>query len=164
MFTLQELNAPKASTQLVSLSSSSSFSVRSYFGYVVRRFKFLAHSCDSNRNTQNNGICVRRLDNQTYYGVLEEIHELSYINNNSVIIFKCKLFDTNPTKRRVQYHKNRMNIFVKDRGMRMNHLYLHLKQNKFFRWMICSTIHTGELLNTLDIDIYGIFQKQMWTM
>ena len=76
--------------------------------------KFLTHSRDSNRNTQNSGICVYGPDNQKYYGVLEEIYELSYINDNSVILFKCKWFDTNPTKRIVQQYKNRMSIFVKD--------------------------------------------------
>ena len=114
MFSLQDLNAPEASTQLVSLSSGSSFSVKSYSGCVVNGVKFLTHSRDSNRNTQNSGICVCGPDNQKYYGVLEEIYELSYINDNSVILFKCKWFDTNPSKRRVQQHKNRMSIFVKD--------------------------------------------------
>ena len=90
MFSFQELNAPEASTQLVLLSFGHIFSVRSYLSCVINEVKFLTHSSDSNRNTQNSSICVRGLDNQTYYGVLEEIYELSYINDNSIIIFKSK--------------------------------------------------------------------------
>ena len=76
--------------------------------------KFLTHNRDSNRNTQNNDIFVCEPDNQTYYEVLEEIYELFYINDNSIIIFKCKWFDTHQRKKRVQQHKDGTSIFVKD--------------------------------------------------
>ena len=95
-----------------------------------------------------------------YYGVLEEIYELSYINDNSIIIFKCEWFNTHPGKKRVQQHKNRMSIFVKDLWYE-NEPFILASQEKqvFFMWMLCSMGHTRELLSTLDIDIYGIFQK-----
>ena len=63
MFILQELNVLEETTQLVSLSSGSSFSVRSYSGCVVNRVKFLTYNQDNNRNIQNSGICVHGPDN-----------------------------------------------------------------------------------------------------
>ena len=114
MYNLREQNAPEATDQLVSLASGSSFSVRSYPGCVVNGVKFLTFNRDINRSTQNSGICVCGPDNLTYYGVLEDIYELSYINNNSVVLFKCKWFDTRPGKKRVQNYKNKKSVFVKD--------------------------------------------------
>ena len=93
----------------------------------MNRIKFPTYNQNNNRNTQNSGICVRRPDNQTYYGVLEEIYELSYINDNSVILFKCKWFNTRLGRNRVQQHKNRTSIFVKDLWHENESLYLHLK-------------------------------------
>ena len=49
-----------------------------------------------------------------FYGVLEDIYELSYLNDNSVTLFKCLWFDTRPRKKRIQHYKNRISVFVKE--------------------------------------------------
>lgn len=103
-----------ATNQLVSLASGSSFYVRSYSGFMVNGVEFLTCDRDRERCTKNSGICVHEPDDQIYYGVLEEILDLSYINNNSVNLFKCKWFDTQAERRRIQRYKNITNIFFKD--------------------------------------------------
>ena len=114
IFNIRKQNEPEANDQIFSLSSGSSFSCRSYPGCVVNGVKFLTRNRDMNRSTQNSGVCVRGPDNQMFYGVLEDIYELSYLNDNSVTLFKCLWFDTRPGKKRIQNYKNRVSVFVKE--------------------------------------------------
>ena len=72
--------------------------------------KFVAYKRDIRRKTQNSGVFVHGLQNEEYYGVLEEIFQLSYLNGNFVVLFKCRWFDN----RKIKRYKNRTSIFVKD--------------------------------------------------
>lgn len=114
MFAQHELKAPETTEDLVSLSFGSSFSVKSYPRCIVNGVKFLIQSQDIMRTTQNSGVFVRGRDNQVYYGILEDIYELTYARENYVILFKCKWFATNPRKRRVLKYKNKLSIYIKD--------------------------------------------------
>ena len=60
--------------------------------------KYVIHSRDQKLKTQNSGIMVPSVDGVNYYGVLEEILELSYMMGCSIILFKCRRFDTRRTK------------------------------------------------------------------
>ncbi|PON91048.1 LOW QUALITY PROTEIN: hypothetical protein TorRG33x02_130790 [Trema orientale] len=100
------LGSPEATDELYVLASQSDFRAYSYPGCVVNGVKFLAHSRDVRRKTQNSGVCVSGIEDNTFYGVLEEVLELSYIKGCSVILFRCKWFDTKPKKKRIQRSKN----------------------------------------------------------
>lgn len=39
----------------------------------MESIKFLTYGRDINRTTHNNGVSIRELDSQTYYGVVEDI-------------------------------------------------------------------------------------------
>ena len=54
---------------------------------------------DEGHVTQNNGVMVEGLS-FNYYGVLVSVIELIYEKGMSVVLFKCKWFNTDPTRRR----------------------------------------------------------------
>ncbi|XP_050387917.1 uncharacterized protein LOC126804334 [Argentina anserina] len=63
-------------------------------GCFVNGVKFVTLQRDINHKTQNYGVMVHG-DNFPYYGVLLAVVELMY-GNMSVVLFKCKWFNTNP--------------------------------------------------------------------
>ena len=107
-------NISETTDQLISLPCGSNFNVRSYSGCVVNGVKFLSFNRDIRRKMQNCGVFVRGSENEECYGVLEEILELLYLNDNSVILFKCIWFDTRQERKKIQQYKNRTSISVKD--------------------------------------------------
>nr|GEX54435.1 hypothetical protein [Tanacetum cinerariifolium] len=60
---------------------------------VVNGVRFVVHSRDERRTTQNSGICSPGLDGEMYYGQLEQILEFSYLSFKTVL-FRVKWFDT----------------------------------------------------------------------
>ena len=62
--------------------------------------------------TQNSGISVPGTDGNIFYGRLEEIQELNYMDTYSVVLFKCKWFDTNPRKKKIIVEKNITSIAI----------------------------------------------------
>ncbi|CAH9095946.1 unnamed protein product, partial [Cuscuta epithymum] len=118
IFSLQECSTPEVNKQLVSLAFRSSPTFKSYPGCIVNGVKFLTHRRDMNRSTQNSGISVKGLDDEVFYGQLEDIYELSYGGNNSVVLFKCKWYNTSLDRRGkrkgTKEYKNKMSICIKD--------------------------------------------------
>ncbi|GJY41159.1 reverse transcriptase domain-containing protein [Tanacetum coccineum] len=61
---------------------------------IVNGVRFVVHSRDERRTTQNNGICSPGgNDGEMYYGQLQEILEFSYLSFK-VVLFRVKWFDT----------------------------------------------------------------------
>jgi hypothetical protein len=58
----------------------------------------VVHSRDVRRTTQNSGISTTGPDGTKYYGLLEDILELSYLHSCKVVLFRCKWFKTNNIK------------------------------------------------------------------
>ncbi|KAL9676132.1 hypothetical protein QQ045_004345 [Rhodiola kirilowii] len=65
----------------------------------VNGVKFVTEERDRKLKTQNCGVMVQTEGDVTYYGVLEEVVSLRYAEGMSVIVFKCRWFNTDPTKR-----------------------------------------------------------------
>ena len=68
-------------------------------GCFVNGVKFVTSERDEGHVTQNNGVMVEGLG-FNYYGVLVSVIELIYGNRMPVVLFKCKWFNTDPTRRR----------------------------------------------------------------
>ncbi|KAL6204857.1 hypothetical protein ACLB2K_022124 [Fragaria x ananassa] len=68
-------------------------------GCFVNGVKFVTSERDEGHVTQNNGVMVEGLG-FNYSGVLVSGIELIYGNRMPVVLFKCKWFNTNPTRRR----------------------------------------------------------------
>ena len=112
MYDLREIGFLEATDDLFSLASGSSFSVKSYTGYVINDVKWLTYARDCTRKTQNSGVFVPGMEENTFYGRLDEILEFSYIFRNRVLLFICKWFDTDPKKKRLLTYKNITSIFI----------------------------------------------------
>ncbi|GJT23932.1 retrotransposon protein, putative, ty3-gypsy subclass [Tanacetum coccineum] len=72
--------------------------------------RFVVHSRDERRTTQNSGICSPgEMDREMYYGQLEEILDFSYMSFK-VVLFRVKWFDTRNEGRKIKRFVIRNNI------------------------------------------------------
>lgn len=67
---------------------------RCYSQCDVNGVRFVTWEQDRKLKTQNSGVMVESVDNNIYYGVLQEVVELVYPTGMSVIVFKCRWFNT----------------------------------------------------------------------
>ncbi|GJR61299.1 RNA-directed DNA polymerase, eukaryota [Tanacetum coccineum] len=96
------------SSELFALACGLSQTLVSVNSYVVNGVRFVVHSRDERRITQNNDICSPGPDGEMYYGQLEQILEFSYLSFKTVL-FRVKWFDTS-NKGRIQKFFIRNNI------------------------------------------------------
>nr|GEX65686.1 hypothetical protein [Tanacetum cinerariifolium] len=68
---------------------------------VVDGVRYVVHSRDERRITQNSGICSPSPDGEMYYGQLQEILEFKYLLFK-VMLFRVKWFDTRNQGRKVK--------------------------------------------------------------
>ena len=95
------------------MANKSNFTAFSYLGCVVNGVKFIVEKRDAKRKTQNSGVFVPSQDGLNFYGVLEEILELSYLKKDcSVLLFKCKWFDIDLKKKRIQEDSIFISVYV----------------------------------------------------
>nr|XP_009804797.1 PREDICTED: uncharacterized protein LOC104249960 isoform X1 [Nicotiana sylvestris] len=86
----------RANDELISLAVGPAPLVHRYSTFVVNGFRFHTKELALRRKMQNSGVLVRGDDsdsNKEYYGVLEDIYELSYVGNRKVYLFKCHWWD-----------------------------------------------------------------------
>nr|GEZ99097.1 hypothetical protein [Tanacetum cinerariifolium] len=96
------------SSELFALACGPSQTPISVNSCVVNGVRFVVHSRDERRTTQNSGICSPGLDEEMYFGQLEQILEFSYLSFKTVL-FRVKWFDTG-NKGRIQNFVIRNNI------------------------------------------------------
>ncbi|GJX59920.1 hypothetical protein Tco_0291310 [Tanacetum coccineum] len=99
-----------ASSELFALACGPTPTPISVNSCVVNGVRFVVHSRDERRTTQNNGICSPGdKDGEMYYGQLEEILEFSYMSFK-VVLFRVKWFDTSNEGRKVKRFVIRNNM------------------------------------------------------
>ncbi|GJY89840.1 hypothetical protein Tco_0505036, partial [Tanacetum coccineum] len=96
------------SSELFALACGPSQTPISVNSYVVNGVRFVVHSRDERRTTQNSGICSPGPDGEMYYGQLEQMLEFSYLSFKTVL-FRVKWFDTS-NKGRIKNFVIRNNI------------------------------------------------------
>ncbi|GKA26013.1 hypothetical protein Tco_0712122 [Tanacetum coccineum] len=97
---------------------------------VVNGVRFVVHSRDERRITQNSGICLPGPDEEMYYGQLEQILEFSFLSFKTVL-FRVKWFDTS-NKGRIQNFVIRNNITqIKANGEAFKNDQYILKQKSY---------------------------------
>ncbi|GJV51381.1 reverse transcriptase domain-containing protein [Tanacetum coccineum] len=96
------------SSELFALACGPSQTPISVNSCVVNGVRFVVHSRDELRTTQNSGICLPGPDGEMYYGQLEQILEFLYLSFKTVL-FRVKWFDTS-NKGRIQNFVIRNNI------------------------------------------------------
>ena len=109
---MQKSNATRTSVELYYLAQCPLLNVSSYSTCLVNGVWFLIYNQDSRRRTQNSGVSVPGTDDNTFYGQLEDILEFTYLNGFSVILFKCKWFNTDPTKKKIKIDNNITSINI----------------------------------------------------
>ncbi|OIT36080.1 hypothetical protein A4A49_58901, partial [Nicotiana attenuata] len=86
----------RVNDELIRLAVGPAPLVYRYSTFVVNGFRFHTKELALRRKMQNSGVLVRGDDsdsNKEYYGVLEDIYELSYVGNRKVYLFKCHWWD-----------------------------------------------------------------------
>lgn len=71
--------------------------VRKWDHYYINNYNFQTYSYGKNKSTMNYGVSVKGVDGVEYYGILEEVIELTYLGNGcsyKTILFKCDWFDS----------------------------------------------------------------------
>ncbi|KAL5574589.1 hypothetical protein UlMin_016288 [Ulmus minor] len=92
IYAMNRVHAPEVTHELLSLASKSNVFVSSYPACIVNGVRFVTHARDVRLKTQNSGVSVPGTENEMFYGQLQEILEFSYLNDFSVVLFKCKWF------------------------------------------------------------------------
>jgi hypothetical protein len=60
---------------------------------VVNGKLFRTVAQDKGKTTQNSGMCVPTVDDNTYYGKLTRIIEVEYYDTTRYVLFKCDWAD-----------------------------------------------------------------------
>ncbi|GJX21216.1 hypothetical protein Tco_0223893 [Tanacetum coccineum] len=94
---------PEVSTtsELFALACGPTWTPISINSCVVDGVRYVVHSRDERRTTQNSGICSPGPDGEMYYGQLQEILEFKYLLFK-VVLFRVKWFDTRNQGRKVK--------------------------------------------------------------
>ena len=87
---MHKVYTPEVTPELLSLTSKSNIVVSSYPACNVNGVRFVTHARDVRLKMQNSGMSVPGTENEIFYGQLQEILEFSYLNDFSVVLFKCK--------------------------------------------------------------------------
>ncbi|GKA73396.1 hypothetical protein Tco_0779698 [Tanacetum coccineum] len=99
-----------ATSELFALSCGRTPTPISVNSCVVNGVRFVMHSRDERRTTQNSGICLPGgKDGEMYYGQLQEIIKFSYLSFK-VVLFRVKWFDTSNEGRKVKHLVVRNNM------------------------------------------------------
>ncbi|KAL3834609.1 hypothetical protein ACJIZ3_009345 [Penstemon smallii] len=93
---LRRIRSPEVSDELLALASGPHFQISRCSGCIVEGVKYLTRERDSRRLTQNSGVSTESIHKGKtikFYGVLEDVIELSYVDNFRCVLFSCKWFD-----------------------------------------------------------------------
>ena len=99
---MQKSNPTGTSAELYSLAQDPLWNVSSYSACITNGVRFVTYNRDNRHKTQNSGVSVPGTDGNIFYGQLEDILEFTYLNDFSVILFKCKWFNTDPMKKKIK--------------------------------------------------------------
>ena len=122
MKALRSHGAVEATDDLYSLACKPDRRVSKYTGCIVDGVRFTVKDRDDRLTTQNSGVLVYEEledddngcgdERMEYYGILDEVVELNYIYDRSVVLFKCTWFDTDPKKKWVRrdFHFTSINV------------------------------------------------------
>ena len=106
-------------------------SVLSYSACVVNGIKFVCYARDINRTTQNSGVHVPGIDDQSFYGELQNVLVLQYLFNCHAV-FRCKWFDTDLRKKRIKRIQNITSIYVNPEWYKDNSFVLTTQARQVF--------------------------------
>ncbi|KAL3839280.1 hypothetical protein ACJIZ3_023871 [Penstemon smallii] len=96
IFGLRRIGSTEATAELLTLASGPDFHLTTCTGCIVEGVKYLTTKRDRRRLTQNSEVCTESMHKGKmikFYGVLEDIIELSYVDGFRCVLFGCNWFD-----------------------------------------------------------------------
>ena len=111
-FELRESGDSKMTDEVFALANGCMPTALSYTTCVVNGVKYTTYDRDINRITQNSGVFVPGLNDEPFYGVLQDVVVIQYIRGCSVVLMKCKWFDTDRIKKRILTYQNITSIYT----------------------------------------------------
>jgi len=82
--------------------------VRCWDHYYINNYNFHTYSYRKNKSSMNYGVSVKGVDGVEYYGILQEVIELTCLGTHQLyktIIFKCNCFDSTNGVNILQHYK-----------------------------------------------------------
>ncbi|XP_056698101.1 uncharacterized protein [Spinacia oleracea] len=79
-----------------SLASGPLTRVRKFNRYHINGYHFHTFAYGKNKSTMNYGVCVKSVKGDDFYGILQEVVELTYVGarkRHTTVLFKCDWFD-----------------------------------------------------------------------
>lgn len=139
----------------------------SYSACIVNGVRFVVHSRDEKRTTQNSGVVSIGDDGSTWYGLLVDILELNYLHNYSVVVFRCKWFNTSGnrlTKKDNIITINTSREWYRDKAWYDDQLYIlatHAKQVFYLQdpsrttdnWKVVEYVHHRKLWDNPSMSV-----------
>ena len=96
--------------------------VFSYSACIANDIQFLIYNQDSRCMTQNSGVSILGTEGNTFHGQLEDVLEVTYLNDFLVILFKCKWFNTDPSRKRIKIDNNITSINISSKWFKDDQL------------------------------------------
>ena len=101
---LQSRTDAEMSDELKHVAKGFERRVQTFNGYDVNGYRFQTRSHElarPNRKTTNSGVRTPGTDERDYYGIVEEIYELTFSGLKALkaVVFKCHWFDPDATRR-----------------------------------------------------------------
>ena len=84
--------------------------VSSYLACIVNGVWFVTCDRDVRLKTQNNGMSVPGTGHEKFYEQLQDILEFSYLNDFSVILFRCRWFKYDARQKVTEKNISSINI------------------------------------------------------
>ncbi|XP_076909137.1 uncharacterized protein LOC143566278 [Bidens hawaiensis] len=137
LYSMKVQNSPEFHPELYALLIGAEINAFTYSACIVNGVRFMVRGRDVERTTQNSGVLAEGVNNEKYYGQVEEIIELCYGNGYSTVLFQCKWFDT----RRGVRHGNQNN----------NHRWVVENVNHRKIWDL-PTLNDGRVENAQNVD------------
>ena len=132
MCRLRSVVSTECIDELFALANKPNQKAYSYTACIVNNVKFLVHSRDERRTTENSGVSVPGTDGFTFYGQLKEIVKLCYSHGYSVVLFRCKWFNTDASKGQNVTENNTTSIMINSEWYKNNQFILATQAKQVF--------------------------------
>ena len=96
-------------------------------------------------------------EDNDFYVQLEEIIEFTYLHGFSILLFRCKWFDINPSKKRMKVENKIKTIIISSEWFKYDLFILASQAKQVFHIDILLMAEIGKWLSTLTINIYRKF-------
>ncbi|XP_078152644.1 uncharacterized protein LOC144547837 [Carex rostrata] len=152
--------------------------VSCYEGYEINGYRYHTESHGQDKCSRNSGVCIKGETEsggtpQDYYGVLEEVIQLTYEGGNKVVLFKCYWFDiTNGVKVDCQHgivevkHESRLKTYepfvLACQAVQVSYLpYASMLLERKKWWVAFKTSPKGQFRHDEDDTNLEFYQEEM---